>query len=323
LGDAGLPAYHRLVYALLQMARGDYLEGVATLESGTPEENESTTTMAHFVALSGRTLALLHSGRLGELAQLLRTARDTAEKNDNEAWFFVFREAWLHTTVLDFTGALALCEEMAARSAAAYWHGQSQTMGGIAAGYAALEQGEYDLAVRSFTRVLDPEQTPKSFFHWYWRMNARLGLSNVWLASGNLRDARLEADRFLEASLTTAEPNLHALAWDAAARVAMAERDWSGAEESIEKGLAVLQHHEIPTTAWRVHATRSDLYRHARNEAAAETHRARAQAIILALADSFAPDDPLRLAFLAAAAVRRIRGVGEGSKRGRRPRVPG
>jgi hypothetical protein len=86
----------------------------------------------------------------------------------------------------------------------------------------------------------------------------------------------------------------------------MAEKDWKAAEEKIEKGLAVLQKFEIPTTAWRVHATRSDLSRHAHNETAAEAHRARAEAIVLALADSFAPDDPLRHAFLAAAPVRRI-----------------
>ena len=72
-------------------------------------------------------------------------------------------------------------------------------------------------------------------------MNAQLGLSNVWLASGNLRKARLEADRFLESALSTAEPNLQALAWEVGARVAMAEKDWKGAEEKIEKGLAVLQ----------------------------------------------------------------------------------
>jgi hypothetical protein len=87
----------------------------------------------------------------------------------------------------------------------------------------------------------------------------------------------------------------------------MAEKDWKGAEEKIEKGLAVVQRFEIPTTAWRVHATRSDLYRRAKKEAAAEAQRARAEAIILALANSFAPDDPLRQAFLSAAAVRRIR----------------
>ena len=77
----------------------------------------------------------------------------------------------------------------------------------------------------------------------------------------------------------------------------------------------------FPTTAWRVHATRSDLYRQAGNDTAAEVHRARAEAIILALANSFAPDDPLRDAFLAAAPVRRIRGVAD-AERGR-AKAPG
>jgi hypothetical protein len=151
-------------------------------------------------------------------------------------------------------------------------------------------------------------------------MHAELGLSNVSLASGNLRTARLEADRFLESALSTAEPNLHALAWELQARVAMAEKDWKGSVEKIEKGLAVLNEFEIPTTAWRVHATRSDLYRRAQNETAAEAERARAEAIILALANSFAPDDPLRHAFLAAAPVRRIRRVGVEAKGGRQRR---
>ena len=115
--------------------------------------------------------------------------------------------------------------------------------------------------------------------------------------------------------------NLQALAWELGARVAMAEKDRKGAEDKIEKGLAILQEFEIPTTAWRVHATRSDLYRHAKNETAAEAERARAEAIILALANSFAPDDPLRHAFLAAAPVRRILYVGGGNKGGRQRRV--
>jgi hypothetical protein len=114
--------------------------------------------------------------------------------------------------------------------------------------------------------------------------------------------------------LSIAEPNLQALAWELQARVAMAEKDWKGAEEKIEQALAVVQTVEIPTTAWRVHATRADLYRRERKTTAAEVHRARAEEIILALANSFAPDDPLRHTFLSAALIRRIRQGG-----GRRP----
>jgi DNA-binding winged helix-turn-helix (wHTH) protein/tetratricopeptide (TPR) repeat protein len=305
--DAGPPAFDRVIYAHVQILRGDYAQALENLEAGIPNENESTSGVVHFLAFSGKLLALLFSGRLGELVQLLRAGREIAEKNGNEPWLFVFREAWLRMAVLDFAGARQLCEGLVARSADAYWQGQSQTIGGIARGYAALEQGKYDAASRSFAEVLDPKENPKFFLHWYWRMNGQLGLSNVWLASGNLRKARLEGERFLQSALSTAEPNLQALAWEVGARVAMAEKDWKGAEEKIAKGLAVVQEFEIPTTAWRVHATRSDVYRQTKNQTAAEAHRARAEAIILALADSFAADDPLRHAFLAAAPVRRIR----------------
>ncbi len=320
LSNAGPPAFDRVVYAHLQVLRGDYTDALETLEASIPKEDESTSIMVPMFALSGRMLALMYSGRLGELLRLLRAGRDIADKNVNEPWLFVSREAWLRTAVLDFAGARELCEGTAARSTAAYWHGPSQSIGGIASGYAALEQGEYDAAARSFAGVLEPKKARKFFFHWYWRMNAQLGLSNVSLASGNLRKARLEADGFPQSALSTAEPNLQALAWEVGARVAMAEKDWKAAEEKIAKGLAVVQAFEIPTTAWRVHATRSDLYRQAKNDAAAETHRARAEEIILALANSFAPDDPVRDAFLAAAPVRRIRRVRDGNKGGRHRR---
>ncbi len=319
LRDGGPPTFDRVVYAHLQVLRGDYAEALGNLAAGTSTENEATSIMVPMFTLSAKTLALLFSGRLGELVQLLRAGREIAETNGNEPWLVVSRQAWLRTTILDFVGARELCEEMAARSSAAFWRGPSQSIGGIASGYAAMDQREYDDASRSFASVLASKNTPKFFIHWYWRMHAQLGLSNVWLASGNLHKARREADRFLQSALSTAEPNLHALAWDVHARVAMAEKDWTGAEEKIEQGLAVVRRFGIPTTAWRVHATRSDLYRQAENQAAAEAERACAEAIILALADSFAPEEPLRHAFLAAAPVRRIRRV-SGGDRGRRHR---
>jgi DNA-binding winged helix-turn-helix (wHTH) protein/tetratricopeptide (TPR) repeat protein len=306
LSDAPPLAFDRVIYAHLQVLRGNYADALETLDASIPRENESTSIVVPMFALSGKTLALLHSGRLGELVQLLRSGRGLAEAKGNDPWLFVSREAWLRTAVLDFAGARDLCEGMAARSAA-FWRGPSQSIGGVASGYVALEEGRYDDASRSFARVLDPAKNSKFFLHWYWRLIAQLGLTDVWLASGKLRKARLAADRFLQSALATAEPNLHALAWDVDARVAMAEKDAKTADEKIGKGLAVLQAFEIPTTAWRVHATRSDLYRQAKNDAAAEVHRARAEGIILALANSFAPDDPVRTAFLAAAPVRRIR----------------
>ena len=62
----------------------------------------------------------------------------------------------------------------------------------------------------------------------------------------------------------------------------------------------------VPVAAWQVHATGWDLYRHAKNEAAAESNRALAETHILAIANSFMSDDPLRRSFLSASPVRRV-----------------
>jgi DNA-binding winged helix-turn-helix (wHTH) protein/tetratricopeptide (TPR) repeat protein len=319
LSPAGVPEYHRMIYAHLQMLQGHYAEALANLEAGIPKMNEPTSLVVHIFSLSGKTVALLHSGQLGELMRIVRSGREMAEKNGNP-WIFVFREAWLRTVVLDFDGARRLCDTIA-DTATAYLprehHERNplQTIARLAAGYAELERGHHDDASRYFEQILDPAITPKFFLHWYWRMNAQLGLSNVWLAAGSLGRARTAADGFLASALSTAEPNLQALGWDMQARVSMAEKDWQGADRDIERGLAVLERFDVPTVAWRLHATRSELYRRSRNGDAAEVHRARAERVILSLANSFEPDEPLRRSFLAAGPVRRLlkpRGAGGG-----------
>ena len=57
---------------------------------------------------------------------------------------------------------------------------------------------------------------------------------------------------------------------------------------------------------WQVHATAWSLYQRLHQHDLAEAHRERAEACILAIADSFAPEEPLRAIFLDAAPVREI-----------------
>jgi hypothetical protein len=52
-------------------------------------------------------------------------------------------------------------------------------------------------------------------------------------------------------------------------------------------------------TAW-------EFYKHVKEHKTAQTNRERAETSILKIANSFAPDEPLRATFLAAAPVRRI-----------------
>jgi hypothetical protein len=237
--------------------------------------------------------------------RVVHAGKEIAERNGNAPWLFTFREAWFRTVALDFAGARALCDSVT-RETTEYSTGQPQTIAKIASAYAQLESGQHAGALQTFAQIVDPATTPRFFLHWYWRMNAQLGLADAWLATRNLQNARTEADRFLDAASSTSEPNLLARAWEAEARVAMAAKDWTGAERNIESALAIVAKFDIPTTAWRVHATRADLSRCMKDGRAAEHHRARAEGLVLALADSFDRDEPLRQVFLSSPPVRRI-----------------
>src|SRR5260370_15318824 len=112
-------------------------------------------------------------------------------------------------------------------------------MGLVDGGYAGLHRGEYDKAMEYFRQVRDPETTPKFFLHWFWRMTAQLGLSNVWLASGDLAKARGEADAFLETALSTADPHLQALAWEMKTQIAIAEQAWEATAARLLEPLSI------------------------------------------------------------------------------------
>jgi tetratricopeptide (TPR) repeat protein len=305
LGDSDTPPYYNMIYAHVLALQGSYREALNIFEEGTPNTPQKVNLMAYLFALSGKTVTLLRLGEFGEVLRIVRAGKEMAEKNGNEPWLFNFRELWLRTLVLDFDGVRQLCE-IVMRPSAEYPTEQPMTIARVAAGYAEIDRGEHGRAIEYFRQVCDPKMTPKFFLHWVWRMMSQLGLSEAWMQSGHIANARDNADGFLESALSTCDPYLHALAWEMKARVAMAEKDWKPANEYIENALTVLDKFEVPVAGWQVHATAWDLYQHAKEGKRAEIHRAKAEAYILRLANSFAEDEPLRAAFLAAAAVRRI-----------------
>jgi len=146
---------------------------------------------------------------------------------------------------------------------------------------------------------------------WYWRMQLQSSLTELWLAKRDLKQARTEAERFLEVTLVTAERTWQALAWDANARVAMAQRDFERPHECITNALSTMEGFEVPLAAWRVHATAAELYRGSEKSKEAH-HRELGRATILKLADSMPADEPLRKIFLSAPSVLKVLGDMDG-----------
>jgi hypothetical protein len=169
-------------------------------------------------------------------------------------------------------------------------------------GYAELMLGEPARAVGYFEEVLD-RGADRTFMLWYWRMLARLGLADAHLTSGALAQAGEQAEVVIDDASTLGNSVVHGLACEAAARIAMARGTHERAEELVRRASTIA---DTPIVAWRAHATAWELSRRLRRPAEAERQRARAESLVLQLAQSFEARHPLRQSLLAAQPVQKI-----------------
>src|SRR5436309_682252 len=313
LYPAELDPYQRVVYAHILMLKGKYAEALDLCESSESEASASgvgqvVNFLAHFGALSAKIIIFLRTGQLGKVLQITKSGRASPDENLSLYWLLTLREAMLRAIAFDFEGARQICQAARNVRGGEFPDAQYYSIDQIAAGNIALQQGKYSEALEHFRHVHDLDEHTKFFMHWEWRMMAQVELSNTWLLSGNIVNARAAADGFLKSALSTSDPHLWALGWELQARVALAESDLQSARESIQQALASVDKFEILFAAWQVYATAWQLYRHVKEHRTAETNRERAEMYILKIANSFAPDEPLRATFLAAAPVRRIMG---------------
>ena len=264
---------------------------------------------------------LIFLGEWGEASREIEEAIMMAHGNGD----YVFRpctlelcRAWLHLQACDFAGALKICESAvplvrdpmlraAPGSPNQYPWPFQQSL--VLRGSAEAALGEYDRAREYLFAARDDMARRSNLNDWYWRISLEAGLTELWLAEGNLTQARPQAERFLSVTLTTAERTWQALAWEANARVAMAEFDAPRAQDCIAKALSTMEGFEVPLASWRVHATAFEFYRNAGDRDSAERHRALSRETIMKLANSLPAEEPLRHIFLSSPAVRRIVGA--------------
>ena len=302
--------YQQIACAHVAILHGRYGDALGLCERSIVEASASrvghvANFLAHFGAFSAKTISLLHMGQLGKVLQITQASRSSPDENLAFYWQLSFREAWLRSIAFDFEGATRICREtgmVGGDNPVAY----GETIYQMAAGYLALYAGKYPQAIDHFRNVCEPAIPTKFFLHWWYRLMARLESINACLLSGNLPSARAAAKDFLLSALSTADPYLQALAWDLKARLAMTESDWHGARESMRQACGIVEKFEILVPAWQVYSTAWHLHERLKESQKAKASRKRAATCILKIADSFAPDEPLRATFLAAAPVRRI-----------------
>jgi tetratricopeptide (TPR) repeat protein len=260
---------------------------------------------------------LIFLGEWGEALKEYATAIAWAQKNANYHYLQWLRaqQAWLHLHAMDFKGVLAICESAlslarnsAFRPAPGWPIGYPRQVRNalICSALASAALGDYARALEDFSTVSSEMDRQTVFFDWYWRMPLAGGITELWLATGDRSRAQLEAGRFLEISLATADRHWQGLAWEVNSRVALENGDLPRARDCIAKALATVQGFEVPLAAWRVHATAARIDEESGNLEAARSHRDISRVTILRLANSLPEREPLRESFLSAPAVARI-----------------
>jgi hypothetical protein len=256
---------------------------------------------------------------LGEWGEALREIEDAIamfDKNANFQWGQGMRlhRAWVSLHAMDFAGVLAICNSTPPliRDPAPHPAPDYPTpypavilMCLLLTGSAETALGNYESALEHLLAARAIMDRSAVIFVWIWRMPLESALTELWLAKGDIVQARLQAERFLAITLAKAERTWQVLAWEMNARVAMAAHDLTRAQDCIAKGLSAMEGFEVPLAAWRVHATAFELYQHSGDRDSAERHLAHSREAFMKLANSL-PTEELRQTYLSAPVVRKI-----------------
>ena len=320
LGDIVTRSYFEAQYALLLWVSSEYREADRILSqsvsnlTGSCEATHVNLLLLYWVHQMFGSASLAMAGEWGQALDRFRRGVLGFEKKGNEYRAKVVRlhQAWAQLLMLDFDGVLNLCA-MSYPNPDRAAHTERPVLGDpipidariclILRGSAKLGAGEIDGALGDLSIARDGMDRQRVLLDWYWRMPLHSALTDIWLAKGDIEEARREAQEFLKASLKTRERTHQALAWEANARIAMISGDHDAVAECIGKALSIVERWEIPIAAWRVHATAA--------QAATDPELVRGQwklsvDTITRLADSLPPSEPLRDTFLSAPPIRRI-----------------
>src|SRR5260370_16738083 len=172
---------------------------------------------------------------------------------------------------MDFAGVVAICEWVLL-VAEEPGRGPWRRFALILAGSAQTALENYESAHKYLSTAMDEMDHQKLIMDWYFRMLRQSALTELWLAKVDLPAARTEAERFLSVTLATVERTWQALAWEANARVAMAQLDVDRARDCIAKALSTMEGFEVPLANCRLHPTPSELYRATDTSESAEHH---------------------------------------------------
>ncbi len=295
-----------LVWVLIRRLCSEHESALRDVERILPVFLEQGNLVAHSTARLIHARILLLNGKWGEALGSVQSSMAQQQKNGRyvDEYRFEVVAAVVHLFAMDFLYVVETCTALLPRSQSR----QDIRHLLIALGWGETGLGKFEGGLEHLTEARDLMDREPLVFDWYYRMPLQQALTDLALKTGNITQARQEAEKFLSVALATSERTWQALAWEARARVALADSDLEHARADIQKAIETMEGFDLPLAAWRVHSTAMDVF-----PERAERHRRLSAAKAGKLADSLVDFDDLKRIFLSSDVVVRI--LSESQKR--------
>jgi DNA-binding winged helix-turn-helix (wHTH) protein/tetratricopeptide (TPR) repeat protein len=288
-----------LVWVLVQYLCSEYESALRDVERILPVFLERGNLVAYSTARLIHPWILLLSGKWGEAFGSVQSSM--AQQQKNERYVDDYRievvAALLHLFAMDFPYVVETCTALLPQSQSR----QDTRRLLMALGWAETGLGKFEEGLKHLTEARELMNREPLVFDWYYRMPLQQALTDQALKTGNISQAHQEAEKFLSVTLATSERTWQALAWEARARVALADSDREHARADIQKAIETIEGFDLPLADWRVHSTAMDVF-----PERAEHHRRLSAATAGKLADSLVAFDDLKRTFLSSELVVRI-----------------
>lgn len=323
LGDLVTRSYHLGQYSVLQWASSEYRKADRNLSEAVSSllrsdvSNHLNLTLIYWVHQLFSSSSLLFLGEWGRAFNQFRAGIAMLDKNGDAYRANTLRLylAWAHLQAMDFESVLKICDSAFTDPEKTALNATPDPLSPlpeeariclILKGSAQLGLGNCDRALENLLAARNAMDQETVIIDWYWRMPLESALSEVWLSSGDLARARSQVDSFLNVTLSTQEHTWQALAWEAGARVAIAEGDSERTQDCLAKALQTIEGFEVPLAEWRVYGTLAEVYERNGDRRQADQYFELSRSTISRLANSIESDEPLQKIFLSAPSMRKI-----------------
>jgi DNA-binding winged helix-turn-helix (wHTH) protein/tetratricopeptide (TPR) repeat protein len=311
-GDRAVVALHLMDCGLLQWFSSNYREAhrVAIESLARFTEAREDNLFLSFPYWLSRFIVPRSLLFLGDWAAALREIDASialAEKNGDltRAQPQYLGQAWVQLFGMDFASARDICLSvlpLLGSPGRRPWRRSALVL----VGTAEVGLGNHESALEHLLAAKQEMDSHTVIGDWYNRMLLQAALADLWLARGDLRQAKSEGEVFVTLACATAERTWQALAWEVNARIAMAVSEPERARDCITKALTAMDGFEVPLAEWRVHATAAELSEALGDIEVAQHHARHSRSTVVRLADSLPASHPLRKTFLSAPRISAI-----------------